>query len=211
MTVSNRFNFRAARRGLRRTFLGAKREAGSSLFEFAMVLPLLSMLLIGIVYSGITLYDYVALDYAVAIGVRTVANNRGAGQTVVGSVTTNACTMGEGALRTAAAGLGTITIDLVAPETETFVRDPNLVPSVPPVPPSSCAALEPGDTVTMTATYPCNLTIPFVGINLCSVKPGPITTYVPYGSSGTGKISVQTGTCSSSNGCLAATATARIE
>jgi len=182
-----------------------RHETGSSLVELGTVFPLLSMLLIGIIYAGITLYDYVALDYAVAIGVRTVANNR-----AVGNATSNACTLGETALANAAYGLNNITIDTGTSGSETFTRDPNLT-GESKIPLSTCAALQPGDTVTVTATYPCNLTIPYANINLCSVKSGAVKTNVPYGSTGSTWASVATGTCLYSNGCIAATATARIE
>ena len=209
MTVSNRFRFRVARRGLRRMLVRIRRDGGSSLFEFALVVPVLSVLLVGIVYSGITLYDYVALDYAVSIGVRSVANNRAAG-----SATPNACSLGETALQQAAVGLNTsssvLTID-TGPQTETFTRNSTLVGDTNP--PSSCTALQAGDTVTMTATYPCNLTIPYAHINLCSVKEGPVSTNVPYWSATSGDTvaSTVTGNCPYTNGCIAATATARIE
>ncbi len=184
----------------------AGRQEGSSLVEFGLVVPLLFMLLIGTIYAGITLYDYVALDYAVAIGVRTVANNR-----AVGNATSNACTLGENALKQAAIGLtNPITIDNGTSQSETFTRDPNLT-GESKIPLSTCAALQPGDTVTVTATYPCNLTIPYANINLCSVKSGAVKTNVPYGSTGSTWASVATGTCLYSNGCIAATATARIE
>ena len=59
----------------------ARREEGSmSLYEFAMVLPVLSMVLVGIIYGGITFYDYVTLANAVAIGAKAVASNRAAGK-----------------------------------------------------------------------------------------------------------------------------------
>ena len=107
MTVSNGFRFRLGRRGLRRMLVRARREEGSSLYEFAMVLPVLSMLLVGIIYGGITFYDYAMLNYAVAIGAKTVANNR-----AVGSATPNACTLGENALTKAAYNFsGVITIN----------------------------------------------------------------------------------------------------
>ena len=48
-----------------------------SLYEFAMVLPALSMLLVGIVYGGITFYDYAILANAVADGAATLAQGRG--------------------------------------------------------------------------------------------------------------------------------------
>ncbi len=190
MTLSNRFRFRLGRRGLRRMLVRARRERGSSLYEFAMVLPVLSMLMVGTIYGGITFYDYAMLNYAVAIGAKTVANNR-----AVGSATPNACTLGENALTKAAYNFsGVITINN-GPGRETFAGA------------STCTALVQGDTVTMTATYPCNLTIPFAGINLCPVRTVAVNTNVP---SGTTLASTTTGTCPSKS-CIAATVTVRIE
>jgi len=132
-------------------------ENGNALFEFAMVLPLMSMVLVGIIYCGITFYDYVTLADAVAIGARAIVTNRGAG---TGPPT--ACTMGETALANAATSLkGTITI-MGGAGGETFTGTGG----------SSCTALVAGDYVTLTAKYPCYLTIPFTGINLCPIQSG---------------------------------------
>ena len=122
------------------------------MFEFAMVLPLLSMLLVGIIYGGITFYDYVTLADAVAVGARTIATNRGAG---TGPPT--ACSMGETALDNAATNLKSGSISI---STETFTGPGG----------SACSALVAGDYVTVTATYPCSMTVPFANINLCPVQ-----------------------------------------
>jgi len=128
------------------------REQGDALFEFAMIVPMLSMLLVGIVYGGITFYDYVTLANAVEVGARAVAINRGAG-----TGPPNACSMGETALTNAATNLksGLITISA-----EGFTGPGG----------STCNALVAGDYVTMSATYPCSMTIPFAKINLCPVQ-----------------------------------------
>jgi len=59
----------------RRSRLGSDR--GVQLFEFAMILPVFCMLLVGMVFGGILLYDYVTLADAVAAGARTLATSRG--------------------------------------------------------------------------------------------------------------------------------------
>jgi len=135
-----------------RRILRLRSERGDALFEFAMVTPLLSMLLVGIIYGGMTFYDYVTLADAVAVGARTIAINRGAG---TGPPT--ACTMGETALTNAATNLKSSSITIA---TETFTGPGG----------STCSALVAGDYVTMTATYPCTLTVPFANINLCPVQ-----------------------------------------
>jgi Flp pilus assembly protein TadG len=137
-----------------RRIVRARREEGDALFEFAMVLPLLSMLLVGIIYGGITFYDYVTLADAVAVGARTIATNRGAG---TGPPT--ACSSGQTALTNAATNLKSASITIAA---ETFTGPGG----------SSCSALVAGDYVTMSATYPCSMTIPFAAVNLCPVVNG---------------------------------------
>jgi Flp pilus assembly protein TadG len=130
----------------------AGREEGSSLFEFAMALPFLAMLLVGIIYAGMTFYDYVTLANAVAVGARAIAINRGAG---AGPPT--ACSLGEAALTSAATNLKSSSITIAA---EGFSGPGG----------STCSAMVPGDYVTLSATYPCSLTIPFANINLCPVQ-----------------------------------------
>jgi len=135
-----------------------RREDGNALFEFAMVIPLLSMLLIGIIYGGMTFYNYITLADAVAIGARAIATNRGAG---TGPPT--ACGLGETALTNAATNLKTGSITIIGGAGgETFTGSGG----------STCSALVAGDYVTLTAKYPCSLTIPFTGINLCPVQSG---------------------------------------
>jgi len=152
MKLSHKSYFKSKLRVRVRRILPIRGEEGDAMFEFAMVLPLLSMLLVGIIYGGITFYDYVTLADAVAVGARTIATNRGAG---TGPPT--ACSMGETALDNAATNLksGSLTISA-----ETFTGPGGSV----------CSALVAGDYVTVTATYPCSMTVPFANINLCPVQ-----------------------------------------
>jgi len=117
-----------------------------------MALPFLAMLLVGILYGGMTFYDYVTLANAVAVGARTIAINRGAG---AGPPT--GCALGETALLNAATNLKSSSITISA---EGFSGTGG----------STCSALVAGDYVTLSATYPCSLTIPFAKINLCPVQ-----------------------------------------
>lgn len=164
-------------------------EEGASLVEFGLMLPVLSMLLVGIIYGGIAFYDYAALSNAVAVGARTIATNRGS--------TTNACTLGENALLGAAYNLNqsAITIDQGA-GTEVFTGSGN----------STCSTLQAGDEVTVTATYPCSLYFPHLGINVCSVPQGLIK-------SSSGATNGDTiGDCPSPyTYCISSTTTVRIE
>ncbi len=155
MKLSHQSYFNSDLRVRGRRILRLRSEGGDALFEFAMVIPLLSMLLVGIIYGGITFYDYVTLADAVAIGARAIVTNRGAG-----AGPPNACSMGETALDNAAASLkGTITIG-TGSGTESFTGTGG----------STCSALVAGDYVTITAKYPCSMTIPFTGVNLCPIQ-----------------------------------------
>jgi Flp pilus assembly protein TadG len=143
MKRSGRFSLWELLPGARRTILRAGREEGTSLFEFAMVLPLLMVLLVGIIKAGIYFYDYVVLADAVATGARTLATNRQ-------SPNGNPCTLAETALKNAAYDLNQ---SLITVQPETFTGTGG----------STCAALQPNDAATMSATYPCDMTIPFLG------------------------------------------------
>jgi Flp pilus assembly protein TadG len=123
-----------------------------------MVLPLLSMMLVSIIFGGIMFYNYVELANAVAVGARQLAAN-GANEG------TNACSTANTALLNSAGNLNTSLIT-IAPETFASGNKCTTAPVS-------------GDAATVTATYPCNLPIPFTGINLCPVQgtnPGTGTT-----------------------------------
>ena len=73
MKRSNRFGLRRSWHRILRTGARPGGEEGAALYELAMVTPFLSMLLLGIIWGGITFYDYVVLADAVAAGARTLA------------------------------------------------------------------------------------------------------------------------------------------
>jgi len=154
------------------------REEGGALYEFAMSLPILSIMLVSIIFGGITFFNYVELANAVAVGARVLANGRNQG--------TLACSQANTALTNAAGNLNTSQITIAA---ETFANG------------STCtAALLPADAGTITATYPCNLPIPFTKYNLCPMQGGS-------------KSPLQGGVklCPSSSYCISATTTVYIE
>jgi len=144
MKHSPRFNFRLRRLALRPTRGLAGREEGSSLFELAMALPVLAMLLVGIIKAGILFYDYEELADAVAVGARTLATSRGV---------SSACTTAQTAVTNAAANLvaANITVTISFPATNTNTD------SCSPV------ALYSNDDAQVQATYPCDMKIPFLG------------------------------------------------
>lgn len=110
-----------------------------------MVLPLLAVLLVGIIKGGILFYDYVVLADAVAAGARTLATNR---------ANAAPCTLALNQLTNAAYNLNTANITANI----SFATGDK----------SSCGdaqSLVEGDAATVSATYPCDMTIPFLGTN----------------------------------------------
>jgi len=156
-----------------------------SLYEFAMVLPVLSMVLVGIIYGGITFYDSTILANAVADGAATLAQGRGNN-----GVQTNQapCTAAELMVQTSAYTLKQSQVSVAVP---TFVGQQNSAPKsscsvttttvTNPSTGKPCSTLAPcqilvsGEMGTISATYPCNLTVPFTGINLCTPLQGTAT------------------------------------
>ena len=61
----------------RRRFDRLRREEGQALVEFALVLPVLLMIVTGITSFGLVFYRYVTLTDAVRVGARTLALQRG--------------------------------------------------------------------------------------------------------------------------------------
>jgi Flp pilus assembly protein TadG len=154
MELSHKSHFKSELRVRVRRTLRLRGEKGSTLFELALVLPVLSMLLVGIILGGVTFYDYVTMAEAVAVGARSLATNAGLG---------TPCTTATTALTNAATSLKTsaITVSISFPTTNTKS--------------DTCTTLYGGDSAMVNATYPCNMTIPFTGINLCPVS-GPSST-----------------------------------
>ena len=50
-----------------------KRDSGATLVEFAIVMPLLLLLMIGIMEVGVAFYEYLTIERATLEGVRTAA------------------------------------------------------------------------------------------------------------------------------------------
>jgi len=122
-----------------------------------MVLPLLSMLLVGILFAGITFYHYVTLADAVAAGARTLATS---------AASTDSCYLAEEALINAATNLNTAQLNVTfsgATLSGTFSAGN---------PSSLTCTVTQDNPVSLQATYPCYLAIPFMGINLCPVQSG---------------------------------------
>jgi Flp pilus assembly protein TadG len=124
-------------------------HSGASAVEFALIAPLLFVMLFGIIQFGLALNNYVELTDAVRNGGRNFAISRAAASTSP-YTTTSAAISGAAANLTAANIHLTITVDGTACTTDSGCQTA-----------LNAAA---GKTAVVTATYPCNLTV--MGINL---------------------------------------------
>ena len=178
MTVSNRLKLWLARRAGRPILVRTRREEGSSLIEFAMVVPVLSMFLVGIIYGGIAFYDYSVLANAVANGARTLAISRGAGAS--SPTNQNACQLAQAQVQATAYGLNQTNLPICSGPCGVGSPGVSLptftVSSGSGSAKSTCNALVQGEIGVVTATYPCSLYFTKLNINLCNVPGYPLIT-----------------------------------
>jgi Flp pilus assembly protein TadG len=128
-------------------------DAGQSLLEFALVLPVLLLIVTGITTFGIALNNYIILTNSVSVGARLLSISRGQ--------TTNPCSDAATAIQGAAPTLipGNLTYSFVLNGTS--------------YPGASCSSsdaysgaagnLQTGKPAQITVSYPCNLQV--FGIN----------------------------------------------
>ena len=124
-------------------------EQGQSVVEFALVLPLLLLVVVGIFKFGVAFNHYLTLTDAVRSGARQLALERGqgAGNPVF------PCTDTRDRVLAAAGSLD--------PSQVTITIQVNYLPDPYVTPPGSgtCAALSASNPATVSASYPCELTI----------------------------------------------------
>ncbi len=136
---------------------------GQSLYELAFMLPVLAAVLIGILFGGITFYNYSTLVNAVAAGARTLATSR----TLKNE---SPCTAAENVIYSTASELQQSQININFKFWETTSSCPSTTKGV------TTGGLSMGDTVTVTATYPCYLTVPMLGRALDVCPAGDLLT-----------------------------------
>jgi hypothetical protein len=112
-----------------------RREEGQAMIEMALILPVLLLLIGGIVKFGIVYNNHIILTDSVRVGSRQLALGRGL---------PNGCTPAIKRLKDSAENLDASKL-VVAP--------PTFAPG------SSCSTMLGGDWSTISATYPCELTI----------------------------------------------------
>jgi Flp pilus assembly protein TadG len=124
------------------------------------MLPVLAAVLIGILFGGITFYNYATLTNAVAAGARTLATNR----TLKNE---SPCLAAENVIYSTASELRKSSININFKFWETTSSCPTTNPKTG----VTTGGLSTGDTVTVSATYPCYLTVPILRIGTVDVCP----------------------------------------
>jgi len=119
-----------------------KDNAGNAAVEFALVAPLLCLLMMGMAYFGIALNNYVVLTDAVAAGARNLSLSRGASTPY--SSTTSLINNSAAGLTTASITV-TVTVNGTACSTDTACQ--------------TALNSAQGQQANVSATYPCNLVV----------------------------------------------------
>ena len=126
-----------------------RREEGQTLVEFALVLPVLLLLLVGILKFGMLFNNYLTLTDVARAGARQLSLGRGSG--------TNPCTLAE---QQAVTSDGSLNLAVGSSSfSESFPASNANVETCG----NSATSWAQGDRVTFTATYPCDLKI--MGVN----------------------------------------------
>jgi Flp pilus assembly protein TadG len=133
-------------------------EQGSSLVEFAFVLPLFLLIVTGMTTLGIAMNQYLELNNAVTIGAQQLAVSRGDGR--------DACADAVTAVQNAAPFLEASKVNYTIQFTPlasdntvsaaTFTGDGSNPPTCPS---ANQDNMDAGGTVQLTATYPCTVTV----------------------------------------------------
>lgn len=140
------------RSGGKRFSAGNRR--GQAVTEFALILPLFMMIVMGQVAFGMAFHNYLVLTNAVNVGAQLLAVSRGQ--------TTNPCSTASTAINSAAFGLNTASLSY------TFVINGASYTT------TSCTAgaanMVQGASVQVTAAYPCTLVIYSMNIPSCTLR-----------------------------------------
>ena len=118
--------------------LAARSERGQTAVEFALVAPILIVLLLGIIQVGVAFHNYVTLTDAARAGAR---------KAIVARFSGGDLTDAQQAVRTAAGDLDQAQLGVVV---------------------SAPAWNTPGSVVTVTATYPYSIDIPLLGVTVAT-------------------------------------------
>ena len=136
-------------RGLRLRALLRCGDQGSALVEFAMLLPMLLLLTTGIMVFGVAMNNYLQLTNAVSIGARTLA--------VSAQMVLDPCATASTAITNAAPNLPPSNFTFTYTLNGTTYTGTSCSSST--VTTGAAGNLASGTTVTVTATYPLNLSV----------------------------------------------------
>jgi len=114
----------------------ARNERGQTAVEFALVAPILIVLLLAIIQVGVAFHDYVTITDAARAGAR---------KAIVARLSGGDLTAAQQAVRDSASGLNQATLGV-------SVTDPTWNQA--------------GSLVTVTATYPYSINIPLLGLTI---------------------------------------------
>jgi Flp pilus assembly protein TadG len=138
----NQKHIRTNAGGFRRSPLdAAKDRGGAAAVEFALVLPMLLVMLVGIIQFGVAINSYLELTDAVRAGARSVAVSRSSATSATPLTTMNSAITNSAANLTAGSITTTLLINGTACTTDTGCE-------------TAISAAE-GDAATVTSTYPC--------------------------------------------------------
>jgi Flp pilus assembly protein TadG len=136
-------------RGLRFRALLRSGDQGSALIEFAMLLPVLLLLTTGILVFGVAMNNYLQLTNAVSIGARTLA--------VSAQMVLDPCATASTAITNAAPNLNASNFTFTYTLNGTTYNGTSCSSSTTST--GAAGNLASGTTVTVTATYPFNLSV----------------------------------------------------
>jgi Flp pilus assembly protein TadG len=134
-----RQRIRAAHRLVQRA---AKDEGGAAAIEFALLIPVLALLLLGTLQAGVTLNNYIELTDAVRSGARQLA---------IGRATSTPYTSATATITSAASALTSANISITAAVNGAACASNSAC--------STALSNGVGGTASVTATYPCDMTI----------------------------------------------------
>lgn len=141
-------------RAVRQASLHLRRKEGQAVVEFALVAPLLLLLVFGIIKFGIVYNNYIQLTNAVGVGAREFAVERGQADPCsdVYVTFTNAAT-------TAIAAKATLTMSEPTPSNPYVIPPSGPTGTCPWSPAGTVGGLTSADPAKLTASIPCDLTI----------------------------------------------------
>ena len=156
MAIPTRGRRRAVRRLLWRDYLANR--SGSSATEFAIILPVFLLLLLGIIQIGIIFNQYIELANGTAAGGRTLASARGSTSAYTDTLT---------AIHGAAPNLNSFATPITG-QTLTVVVAGTTCTSGNQA--GACAsAFASGASAVITVTYPCSIALLWFSISGCTL------------------------------------------